>query len=254
MRIKTILLAVGLTWIAPLAHAQRPGSAPAVSNRPSLMPCRIVERIEGAPQIEKLYTLHYRRDGRLDRATQQTVLNRCVTVKECRFGDEDPVLEYQYDDEGRLISVKLLEPAQVVSIKYLMGRLQEYERTANPHDDVFGESRTVVSPDAAGRPTASMERTEGRRRMRTTARFSNVQEPFASEPVVWPYSPRSLYFGWTRRTATVSVTGVRDSVFETETVSFDEKGRIRKAVLVVDYQGRTSVSREFIYDCPDQAR
>ena len=48
MRIKTILLAVGLTWIAPLAHAQRPGSAPAVSNRPSLMPCRIVERIEGS--------------------------------------------------------------------------------------------------------------------------------------------------------------------------------------------------------------
>ncbi|MFO0656344.1 MAG: hypothetical protein U0787_14850 [Polyangia bacterium] len=152
MRIKTILLAVGLTWIAPLTAARTaPRIGPAVSNRPSLMPCRIVERIEGAPQIEKLYTLHYRRDGRLDRATQQTVLNRCVTVK-CRFGDDDPVLEYQYDDEGRLISVKLRETAQVVSIKYLMGRLQEYERTANPHDDVFGESRTVVSPTRLADP------------------------------------------------------------------------------------------------------
>jgi hypothetical protein len=88
--------------------------------------------------------------------------------------------------------------------------------------------------------------------MRTTARFSGVQEAFVSEPVVWPYAPEVLYLGWARRTATTSIMGMRDSAYETETVTFDQEGRILKEGSVVDYQGRTSVNREFFYECPSE--
>ena len=88
--------------------------------------------------------------------------------------------------------------------------------------------------------------------MMTTTRFTVSQEAFLSDPVVWPYAPQVLYLGWSRRSTTTSVMGVRESAYENETVTFDKEGRPRKEVSVVDFQGRTNVSREFIYDCSSE--
>lgn len=88
--------------------------------------------------------------------------------------------------------------------------------------------------------------------MTTTSRFTQVQEPFASEPIVWPYTPERLFVGWSRRSSTITTLGTRDRtpVYEHEVVTYDEQGRVRKAVLLIDYQGRTVFTRDFVYDCP----
>ena len=252
------LLAAELTcaWTTGSANAQTPPSSPTAGARPkqrpvrpSHMPCRIAERLGTSPRIESVYTLHYRRDGQLDKATQQIVSNRCLTLKACRYlPTETTVLQYEYDAQGRLTSATQPETGESLTVTYRMGLPQEYEHTSHPNDAGSFESRTVITIDSTGRPAASLARAQGRQRMRTTARFSGIQESFVSEPVVWPYAPDVLYLGWARRTATTSIMGMRDSAYETETVTFDQEGRILKEVwtcsaLVDTYQAALSVFR-----------
>jgi len=222
------------------------------------MPCKILERYGSSPKIENVYTLYYRRDGILEKATHRIVANDCRTLSACRYlPGENLDLVYKHDDLGRLIEATSPVEKERMRVAYESGRPSRYYRTKEKDDAPVAEGEAIITIDSSGQPASIHERAwiateRGRRRTLTTARFSGTQEPFSSEPVVWPYASESLYLGWTRRASTTSASGMRDDAHENEVIVLDGEGRIRKETSVVDYQGRTSVTREFVYDCPDK--
>lgn len=229
----------------PIATATRPG------HRPVHMPCRIAERLDASPRIENVYFLYYRNNGQLDRATERVVLNHCKTLKECELASlETLAVKYEYDEQGHLLRATQ-NSGESLSVRYEMGKPVEYERTPSVVAEEPNGSRTIITIDSSGRPAASLEKVPGPSRLRTTARFSEAREPYISDPVVWPYSPGILFLGWSRRNATTSRSGVRELANESEAVTFDRVGRVRREVSVVDFQGRSSINREFVYDCPE---
>ncbi len=265
MELTAATLIWSLALLPPSAQAQTPspsaGPRPKASQppaRPPHMPCRIVERYGSSPKIENVYTLHYRRDGSLEKATHKIVSNDCRTLSACRYLPGELLdLVYKHDDLGRLIEVTAPVEKEHMTVEYEAGRPSRYRRTMEKDDVPVAEGEAIITIDSSGRPASIHERSwiateRGRRRTVTTARFSGTQEPFSSEPVVWPYASESLYLGWTRRAATTSASGMRDDAHENEVIVVDGEGRIRKETSVVDFQGRTSVTREFMYDCPDK--
>ncbi len=222
------------------------------------MPCKILERYGSSPKIENVYVLYFRRDGILEKATHRIVANDCRTLSACRYlPGENLDLVYKDDDLGRLVEVTAPVEKERMTVTYESGRPSRYYRTKEKDDVPVAEGEAIITIDSSGRPASIHERSwiateRGRRRTLTTARFSGAQEPFSSDPVVWPYASESLYLGWTRRASTTSASGMRDDAHENEVIVVDGEGRIRKETSVVDYQGRTSVTREFVYECPDK--
>lgn len=250
----------GLAFLPSSAVAQTPSpnNASRSATRPAHMPCKILERYGSSPKIENVYTLYYRRDGLLEKATHRIVTNDCRTLSACRYlPGESLDLVYKHDDLGRLIEVTAPVEKERMRVAYESGRPSRYYRTKEKDDAPVAEGEAIITIDSSGQPASIHERAwiateRGRRRTLTTARFSGTQEPFSSEPVVWPYAAESLYLGWTRRASTTSASGMRDNAYENELIQLDGEGRIRKEMSVVDYQGRTSVNREFVYDCADK--
>ncbi len=255
----------GLVPLSPSAAAQTPSpsagttaKASRSTSRPAHMPCKILERYGTSPKIENVYTLHYRRGGILEKATHRIVSNDCRVLGACRYlPGESLDLVYKHDDLGRLIEVTAPVEKERMRVTYESGRPSRYYRTKEKDDMPVAEGEAIITIDASGQPASVHERAwiateRGRRRTLTTARFSGAQEPFSSEPVVWPYASESLYLGWTRRASTTSASGMRDDAHENEVIVLDAEGRIQKETSMVDFQGRTSVTREFVYDCPDK--
>lgn len=245
------------------ASASPRPKASLLSARPAHMPCRIVERYGPAgssPKIDTIYTLKYRKDGLLEKATHRYIDNDCNTLSACHYSGEAVLdMEYRYDDQGHLIEAAAPAKGERLSVTYEGGRPYRYHHVREQDQMPVAEREVTVTIDGAGRPAASIERAwiaipGGRGRMTTTSRFSGVQEPFASEPAVWPFTPDRLFVGWSRRTSTITTLGTRDRtpVYENEIVTYDEQGRIRRAVLTIDYQGRTVFVRDFVYDCPGE--
>lgn len=257
-----------LTVMPITAQAQDPATPQSprskgspLSARPAHMPCKVVERYGRpvpSPNIDTVYAMHYRRDGLPEKATHRVLDNDCRTLSACRFvGGEIVDLEYRHDDQGRLVEVTAPIRGERLTVTYDGGRPYHYHHTREQDGVQVAENDGRITLDSAGRPSASIERAwitipGGRGRMTTTSRFSGMQEPFASEPTVWPYAPEKLFVGWTRRFSTTTTLGTRDRepILENEVVTYDEQGRIRRVVLAIDFQGRTIFTRDFVYDCP----
>lgn len=253
----------GFVLLPPSVEAQIPSAGTTAkashpTSRPAHMPCKILERYGSSPKIENVYTLHYRRNGLPEKATHRIVANDCRTLSACRYlPGENLALVYKHDDLGRLIEVTAPADKERMRVTYESGRPSRYYRTKEKDDMPVAEGEAIITIDSSGRPASIHERAwiateRGRRRTLTTARFAGAQEPFSSEPVVWPYASESLYLGWTRRALTTSASGMRDDAHENEVIVLDAEGRIQKETSMVDFQGRTSVTREFVYDCPDK--
>ncbi len=253
----TILPADARAQAPALDTTPRPASRPTTS-RPRDMPCQIVVRHKGSNKIGEVYALYYRADGRLDKATSQTVNNECLTLNACRLSPAVVDLRYEYDEAGRLIETRMPHNLQRLTVTYdATGRPTRYDLIRDPDDGTVLKSETVITIDAGGRPAASLTRgvlsTErGSAKTRTTARFSGWHEPYTSGPVVWPYASDTLYLGWTRRSSTGSIVGVRAEVSEDEVVSFDREGRILKHSAAPGWDPRRPEVREFLYECPSE--
>lgn len=257
LKILLVIVELGYALATWPASAQAPAQAPPAgsqakerrSSRPRHMPCQILERYQQSPKIGLVYNLHYR-DGLLVAAGHQGA--DCVTLSDCHLLPETPDLRYVYDDLGRVIEATGPVSKETLNVTYdkIKGKPLEYEHVDNSDAGDPSGSRTVLTIDSSGHQAASMERTtRGSLRLTTTARFYGGRE---MDPVVWPYAPHMLYLGWARRTATTTAIGRRGTAYENETLTFDREGRLLKEVSVVDFQGRTRVEREFLYDCPSE--
>lgn len=284
---KLVLLAVGLAsgckkvpdaHAVPLAEhkkARQPAPAPllapapkaplVVVGRPPNMPCQIFVK-HALPNGEydphaTAYHLSYGPGGRLESATQWAVRIYCIDnpdqCEEAR-GTETLSLQYQYDDQGRLVgAIAPRDGGQLARMTMAYDAANRVARYMWAEPRARGQMRqreTTLAFDSSGHPSAM--KTKGKTFSKNPqpvlelSSMEGAREPFTEKPIIWPDSPHEVFFGWTHKVVMGKVEGFNVAEME-EIVRYDDAGRIRSSIH--DFQGKSHHLRIFVYDgCSDE--
>lgn len=230
------------------------------------MPCAIYgETNLGDRTNARLFRLYYLRDGQLAAATENHLDITCKNPDApCRLENTlVATLRYRYEG-SRLLEVRHTDQnprwprrTTVLSVNYVQGRPDSYTVRLAPIDSTKRESTDsrlrqtaiVWAPEATAGQVETIERYPlwfTQEEVEETTSFFGLREPFASVPVVWPYAPNKLYFGWSSQTSKVEHHAL---LKHEEALSFDKGGRIVSRFTEAHGQGPNKL--EFQYDCPE---
>ncbi len=255
-----------IAWSATatlLSGCARRAEAPKLSRRPNHMPCAIVgKRDYGSLTFTKEYRLYYQQDGQMEFATEETIDAECkAPERPCWVSKrEQATIRYRYhagvltDVQRTCQGPKASCLPTVLSIGYAEGRPTHYSFRAVPSSaqtDPQGANKpeeTTIQVSATGEIetiTHARSRFPKPQDVETRSTFVGRHEPFFSSPIVWPFSPDTIYFGWEVRDSQVKQMALLN---RKETFTYGEDGRIASRSIYPDYLGVGKL--EFHYDCP----
>lgn len=246
---------------ASLFGCARRTEAPTLSRRPAHMPCAVVGKSDHRTiTFTKAYRLYYQQDGQLEFATEEKIEAECKAPdRPCWVSKrEQATIRYQYQ-AGVLTEVRrtCLDPKAlcrptVLSIGYSEGHPARYSVSLVPsaQPDPQGANKpdeTTIQASTTGEIetiTHARNRFPKQQDTETRSTFFGRHEPFASNPIVWPFAPDTLYFGWEVRDSQVKQMAMLN---RKETYAFGDDGRIASRSIDPDYLGIGKL--EFHYDC-----
>lgn len=230
------------------------------------MPCAIYGETKfGDRTTADLFRLYYLRDGQLAVATENHLAFTCKGPDTpCKLENTlEATLRYRYEG-GRLLEVRLTKQnprwprgTRVLSVNYIQGRAESYTVRSEPIDGTQRESsdsrarKTVIvrTPEATAGEVETIARYPlwfNQEEVEEKTAYFGLREPFAYAPVVWPYAPNTLYFGWSSLIQNVEHNAL---LKHEEGLSFDKEGRILSRSAERYGQGPNKL--EFQYDCPE---